>query len=157
MGRKKNFAKYLQFYKQNFGLKGPYEVLVDADFIVACQKMSIPIQRLLGKLVQESIIMKITPCVLSDKRLAEIDKWDVNRNLRRISCPHKNRVSSLKCISHYLKSDAQYCVASLNELTRKAITKIPGVPIFYLLNDILMLQPPSNESCTLANQVTPLL
>lgn len=147
-------------------------LLVDPSFWVGCQERHVDIKRLLGKLVQNEVNLCVTHCTRKDRDFQRMGKLNTNL-LTYLRCNHgKEHPTPHECMLSHMKGinchnsltqlgeqDAQgkktkkFCIASLDEAFRIQVSKMPGVPIFFLSNSILMLQAPSGASKQLLKDV----
>ena len=64
--RQKTVKKHLQFYQNNFGIKPPYNILLDGTFCKAALKCQVNIGDQLPKYLDSEVKIFTTKCVLSE-------------------------------------------------------------------------------------------
>lgn len=101
----------------------------------------------------------VTRCISSDlKQRGESYKSAavVAKRLNHIKCSHlREAVSAEECILSLLETH-QYCVATGNDELRKRVIQVPGIPLLFITNNMIVLDVPSPASTEFAKKVDPL-
>ena len=151
--------KYLRFYRVVYGIKQPYNVLLDGNFIFAALKFKVDIIARLDALLQcnqyNLFITKASLCELLEigakgavslafarKHCREIDHVDSIMHfywsLKRTQNDSKvNRVDDLP--QHYF-------LATQDKALRSSVAKLSGIPALYMNKVSMVLEPPSDAS-----------
>jgi len=142
--RSKKFRKYLQWYRINFNVIPPFTVLLDATFISWAASKSVAIHRLIPKLLSATANLKITKCCLSHIG-TESAAQSLAKRCRVYECGHE--IDNGDCIESLVKENSgKFVVGCQDNDKRIELGKIPGVPLLFLSNNVLMLEPPSPTS-----------
>lgn len=151
--RQKAYRKTLDFYRMHFGIKRPYRVLLDGNFVHACVKNNINVRDRLATVlsdpdvdcqVPEAVIQELTaigePCT-DALQLASTFKLARNRSS---AAPKSAAEGILKLVG--ASNRHGYVVCSQDDHLRKSLNEIPGVPALYLNIGVTVLEPPSRSS-----------
>lgn len=148
-GKGNSARKILAFYRVNFGISSPYQVLCDGPTIYLSLKNDLYIKESLPKLLGTTAYPVLTNCIVEElKALGEeySNAALFAKRVTRIPCAHENPVSATEClISRVKKNEDQKCIVATNdaEILVK-LTRIPGVPVITVVNETkLILKPPS--------------
>jgi len=71
--------------------------------------------------------------------------------LTYLKCNHGSNDSE-ECIKSVIEENPKYFIAVQDETLRKELAKIPGIPLLYLTNNVMMLEPPSLASKKLVQE-----
>lgn len=79
--RYKKAQKYLSFYRNNFGFRAPYHVLVDGTFCQAALKNKINLSEQIPKYLCDTVRLLTTVCVVTEtEKLGKINlEWTERR------------------------------------------------------------------------------
>jgi len=126
----------------NYGFYSPYMVIVDPQFFQMCVTKKVNLLVMLERVLNGSVKVFVTKCIQHhcNENGIEIPK------LNHLECSHNEHVSSEECIKTIIDANPKYCIAVQDESFRKELAFIPGVPLLYLTNNIMMLEPPSMAS-----------
>lgn len=148
-GKGNSARKILAFYRVNFGISSPYQVLCDGPTIYLSLKNDLYIKESLPKLLGTTAYPVLTNCIVEElKALGEeySNAALFAKRVTRIPCAHENPVSATEClISRVKKNEDQKCIVATNDTDILVkLTRIPGVPVITVVNETkLVLKPPS--------------
>ena len=70
--RYKRVQRYLNFYKNNFSFRSPYQVLIDGTFCQAALKNKVNIKEQMPKYLNDQVKLMTTVCVVNETELIGI-------------------------------------------------------------------------------------
>lgn len=152
MGRHKNkwTKKTINFYRYVFKFNPPFKIIIDGNFISISLKKKFDIKTSLEKFLNEKVRLIIPSCIFKELQLIE-DK--IPGILKLISqykieeCNH-NQIDPITCIRNYIgkKNRDKYFVATQDDFLRKQLRKIPGVPLIFFDQNMLLIDKLSPSS-----------
>ena len=152
MGRHKNkwTKKTINFYRYVFKFNPPFKIIIDGNFISISLKKKFDIKTSLEKFLNEKVRLIIPSCIFKELQLIE-DK--IPGILKLISqykieeCNH-NQIDPITCIRNYIgkKNHDKYFVATQDDFLRKQLRKIPGVPLIFFDQNMLLIDKLSPSS-----------
>jgi U3 small nucleolar RNA-associated protein 23 len=154
MGRKKNkwFKKVINFYRYVFKFELPFNVLIDGNFVAISLQKKFEMKELLAKTIGENVHLVIPSCVVHEIRELEskipglmgaVSKYKIEE------CQHGGQVMSPDdCLKTYIgkKNAKKYCVATQDAFLRNHLRKIPGVPLLFFEQNMILVDKPSKAS-----------
>jgi U3 small nucleolar RNA-associated protein 23 len=150
VSRAKKYRKHLLFYKINFGIEPPYKVLVDGPFIQHALDKKVYFRDMIPKILNEKAFPAVTRCIVADIRQRG-DEYSgahtLARRLEHVKCSHTHEtVSANECIKSLVANNNEYFVGAMDEKLRNILYHIPGVPTFFIMNNMLIFDTPSPAS-----------
>ena len=152
MGRKKDkwIKKTLNFYKFIFKFDSPYKVIIDGNFAAIALNKKFELKSSLEKLLDEKIILIIPSCIFKEVQSLENKIPGLVRLLSQYKieqCKH-NFMNPTNCIRDYIgkKNNLKYFVATQDNFLRVQLRKIPGVPLIFFEQNMLLMDKPSRIS-----------
>ena len=146
MGRHKDkwIKKTVNYYRYVFKFDSPFKVILDGNIIAVSLKKKFDLKSKLESLLDEKINIIITSCVF--KEIQEIDK-NIPGLLSLVStykiekCSH-NLLNPINCIQNYIgkKNKNKYFVATQDKFLRSQLRKIPGVPLIFFDQNMLLIE-----------------
>jgi len=153
--RSKKYRRILSFYRIHFGYYPPYRILVDPDFLRLALEKKVYFKESFPKIFQSKAYCVVTRCISADlRRRGESYKAAalVAKRLNHVKCSHlQEPVSAKDCILSLLESH-EYCVAAGNEELKKKVVQVPGIPLLFIVNNMIVLDMPSNSSKNFAKK-----
>jgi U3 small nucleolar RNA-associated protein 23 len=153
--RNKGHRKTLNYFGVVFGLRAPYRVLIDGNFLAVASRLQIEWLRLLPKLLQvqpHNCYLHITECALAElEALGDGQKpaRDEANKIAVMKC-RRNHGHSLKtepsdCILQLVgaKNEGKWIVVTQDAELRSKLRLIPGTPIILVSSNVLVLETPS--------------
>ena len=136
----KRSQHYVQnIYEKYFGIRKPYQVLVDAPFCIDTLKMKIAPMQALTEVFGGTVKLMTTPCIQSElqayDRENEAGAVFVARRFEIRRCQHdKGIMSGSECVRDLIsaKNPHHYCVAGQDLELRKELRKVAGVPLTFI-------------------------
>jgi len=143
--------KHLQFYAVNFGLRAPYKVLPEPEFMQKAMDNKVFLREDLPKLLHDTAYLVVTSCIVHDlgvKGESFSGSAIMAKRLFREKCTHTEAVSSQQCIKDTITSGFSGVIGAQTEEFIKELRNIPGVPIVTVSerNHNLVLEAPSKAS-----------
>lgn len=156
--RHKANRRTLEFYRLVFGVRAPFRVLLDGNFLAAAVKIKMEWARLLPKLLgvpPHLVHLHVTQCVMAElaalgepaaAALAEA------RALPLLTCRAKHghgaECSPAECAARLVGRDnaGKWLVATQDAALRDALRAVPGVPLALISTNVLILEQPAPAS-----------
>jgi len=109
--RHKNARRILKFYQTNFGLKEPYQVLIDGTFAQEALKSKINISEQMGKYLEsEKCKLMTTKCAINETEVlgpATYGAMVILKQFTLVPCDHREKfVTAEKCFRKVLEKKA---------------------------------------------------
>ncbi len=157
---KKSQHSVQNVYEKYFGIRKPYQVLVDAPFCIDTLKIKIAAMSALSEVFGGPVKLMTTPCIQ-----AELDAHDrknhsgaafVARRFEVRRCQHdKGSKSGSECIKDLIsdKNPHHYCVAGQDLELRKDLRKIAGVPLIFILRDTVLMEAPTDKTVEITRKL----
>uniref|UniRef100_A0A1Q3F5T3 rRNA-processing protein UTP23 homolog n=1 Tax=Culex tarsalis TaxID=7177 RepID=A0A1Q3F5T3_CULTA len=142
----KKARKYMSFYINNFGFREPLLTLIDGTFCQAAYKARIQIEDQLKKYFQCELKLIVTACIITEVDNIGGPLTAVCQLLKKFlvhRCGHeKAPISGSACIKSMTKT-CNYIVATQDRGLQEWLRSRPGVPLFYLHNNLVptLVQP----------------
>ncbi|XP_065910465.1 rRNA-processing protein UTP23 homolog [Dysidea avara] len=157
--RYKHARKLISFYKMNYGVREPYQVLVDGTFCQAALKGKIYIKEQLPKYIGSSVQILTTRCAIEETRSIGDDLIGallVAKRFQQRNCGHKHKcIPAADCFTSLIGNDNSnhYFVATQDVELRRKLRRIPGVPLLYINRNTIVLEGVSDTSRDQAKQI----
>ncbi|XP_017780369.1 PREDICTED: rRNA-processing protein UTP23 homolog, partial [Nicrophorus vespilloides] len=150
--RYKKVSKFLSFYKNSFGFKTPYQVLVDGTFCYAALENHINIANDIPRYLHDEVKFLTTYCALIETE--ELGKQVggakvIQKQYALHKCGHEGKaIPGDKCFLSMVKkkNPQHYIIATQDKDLQKRLQRLPGVPVIYLNMKTPILLPPSHAS-----------
>lgn len=149
--RKKHCEKYLAFYRNNFQIHHPYQILVDLTFCQEALQNRVQIKDQLRCYLDGEFKLFITDCIKAEGLLLgsklhgalvvadNFDKWN---------CGHENAIQATSCISSLIRTGNQngFFVATQDHELRNKLKLVAGIPLLHVNHNVIVLEKPSTAS-----------
>jgi rRNA-processing protein FCF1 len=131
---------------------------VDPEFLRVCLEKKLFFKETFPKIMQSKAYPVVTRCIskeLRERGESYKSAAIVAKRLNHVKCSHLQiPVSSKECILSLLESH-EYCVATQDEeLKKKVNQQLVGIPLLYIVNNMIVLDTPSQSSKDFAKQVS---
>lgn len=150
--RQKAAKKTISFYKYNFSFREPFQILVDGTFCQAALKNKIQIKEQMPKYLMGEVQLCTTSCALKELETLGKELYGAKIILQRFQvrrCPHLNSPApATECLLSMLEDSNphHYFVATQDHALTDGLKTIPGVPLFYIILNTIVLDKPSQVS-----------
>ncbi|XP_058475046.1 rRNA-processing protein UTP23 homolog [Solea solea] len=150
--RQKKAKKTINFYKYNFSLREPFQILIDGTFCQAALKNQIQIKEQMPKYLMGEVQLCTTHCALKELETLGKELYGAKIILQKFqvrNCLHfKNPVPASECLLSMLEetNPHHYFVATQDHAVTKGLKKIPGCPLLYIILNTIVLDKPSQVS-----------
>lgn len=150
--RQKAAKKTISFYKYNFNFREPFQILVDGTFCQAALKNKIQIKEQMPKYLMGEVQLCTTSCALKELETLGKELYGAKIILQRFQvrrCPHLNSPApATECLLSMLEGSNphHYFVATQDHALTDGLKVIPGVPLFYIILNTIVLDKPSQAS-----------
>lgn len=156
--RYKKAERYMTLYKNNFGFREPFQVLLDGTFCQVALDHKVNIQEQLPRYLKGECKLLTTACVIDEtKRLGKpvhgayliVSQFPVH------NCGHESPVSASKCLSSFIvenKNRDHYLVATQDHKLRQKIAKEVVCPLIKLANNALVMEKPADRVVSKVNR-----
>jgi U3 small nucleolar RNA-associated protein 23 len=161
MGRKKNkwVKKVINFYRYVFKFEPPFNVLIDGNFVATMLKKKLELKEHLAKVLDENVHIVITSCIVSELR--EINEQipgilDMVLRYKIEECNHGGQTLTPEgCIKNYIgkRNPKKYFVATEDTFLRTQLRRIPGVPLLFFGQNMVLIDKPSKASTEASEKV----
>jgi U3 small nucleolar RNA-associated protein 23 len=147
-------------YEKYFGIRKPYQIIVDAPFCIETLKIKIAPSAALTEVFGGAVKLMTTPCIQAE--LSAYDRQNdsgasfVARRFEIRRCQHdKGSKSGSECIKDLISTDNphHYCIAGQDLELRKSLRKIAGVPLIFILRDTVLMEAPAEKSLEMAKKM----
>ncbi|XP_021351522.1 rRNA-processing protein UTP23 homolog [Mizuhopecten yessoensis] len=150
--RQKRVRKLISFYKNNFGLKTPYNVLVDGTFCKSALAFKVNINDQMPRYLEGEVNIVTTECVKEECAAFGTLLYGPLKILRQFDvqhCKHKKPVKAARCMTSVVKNsrDKQLMIATQDhELREELREKHPGVPLLFVAYNAINMESPTELS-----------
>lgn len=150
--RQKQAKKLISFYKYNFSFREPFQILVDGTFCQAALKNKIQIKEQMPKYLMGEVQLCTTSCALKELESLGKELYGAKIILQRYQvrkCAHfKEPIPASDCLLSMLgkTNPHHYFVATQDHTLTTGLKEIPGVPLFYIILNTIVLDKPSQVS-----------
>lgn len=150
--RQKQAKKNISFYKYNFSFREPFQILVDGTFCQAALKNKIQIKEQMPKYLMGEVQLCTTSCALKELESLGKELYGAKLILQRYQvrrCAHFTEpVPASECLLSLLghANPHHYFVATQDHSLTAGLKDIPGVPLFYIVLNTIVLDRPSPAS-----------
>ena len=152
MGRRKDkwIKKALNFYKFIFKFDSPFKIIIDGNFAAMALNKKFEMKSSLEKLLGEKVNLIIPSCIFKEVQSIENKIPGLLKLLSQYKiedCKH-GLLSPTNCIRDYIgnKNQFKYFVATQDNFLRIQLRKIPGVPLIFFEQNMLLMDKPSKIS-----------
>lgn len=157
--RQKQAKKNISFYKYNFSFREPFQILVDGTFCQAALKNKIQIKEQMPKYLMGEVQLCTTNCALKELESLGKELYGAKLILQRYQvrrCAHfKEPIPASECLLSMLgeTNPHHYFVATQDHTLTTGLKEIPGVPLFYIILNTIVLDRPSQASLDYVQKV----
>lgn len=157
--RQKQAKKNISFYKYNFNFRQPFQILVDGTFCQAALKNKIQIKEQMPKYLMGEVQLCTTNCALKELESLGKELYGAKLILQRYQvrrCAHfKEPIPASECLLSMLgeTNPHHYFVATQDHTLTTGLKEIPGVPLFYIILNTIVLDKPSQASLDYVQKV----
>lgn len=141
----------MSLYKNNFGFREPFQVLLDGTFCQVALAHKVNIQDQLPRYLSGQCKLLTTACVIEEtRRLGKpvhgahliVSQFPVH------NCGHEKPISASKCLSSFIidtRNKDHYLVATQDHRLRNKISKEAVCPLLKLANNALVMEKPPQK------------
>ncbi|KAL4161841.1 hypothetical protein PRNP1_002392 [Phytophthora ramorum] len=165
--RAKGIRKALRQFHFLCGIKPPYKVLLDGNFIAMCMQMKVDVRERVPKYLQvkphecEFFVPRAALEELQMLGEATKEAYDLAKTFKVAEAydlqqedGNEAPVDVSKCIQSIIgdKNDRKFVVCTQEVELRKALRLVPGVPLFYLNRSVLVFEEISRATVAIVRQ-----
>ncbi|KAL6279434.1 hypothetical protein ACE6H2_016315 [Prunus campanulata] len=151
--KQRRHRKIVRFYTACYGLRQPYKVLCDVNFVhhLVVNRIT-PADKALSNILGAPVMLFTTKCAISELKKQDLrhvpshsQALEAAESLISARCNHERAMSADDCIMDIIgqNNPEHFFVATQHADLREKILKIPGVPAIYALRTALFLEAPS--------------
>ncbi|CAB4279048.1 unnamed protein product [Prunus armeniaca] len=151
--KQRRHRKIVRFYTACYGLRQPYKVLCDVNFVhhLVVNRIT-PADKALSNILGAPVMLFTTKCAISELKKQDLrhvpshsQALEAAESLITARCDHERAMSADDCIMDIIgqNNPEHFFVATQHADLREKILKIPGVPAIYALRTALFLESPS--------------
>lgn len=141
----------MNLYKNNFGFREPYQILLDGTFCQVALAHKVNIQEQLPKYLHGQCKILTTLCV--KKETEKLGKslhgaYLILNQFPTHDCGHAEPVSASRCLSSFIidrRNQDHYLVATQDHKLRTKIAKYAVCPLLKLANNSIVIDKPSQK------------
>ncbi|OQR85354.1 rRNA-processing protein [Achlya hypogyna] len=156
--RSKHIRKALRQFQFLCGIKPPYKVLLDGNFIAMCLKMNVDIATRVPKFLQtDKCIFMVTAAAVNElKVLGAADKdmlaaWNLAKTFQTVDGSGDD-VTAAMLAAVGERNERKYIVATQETELRAALRRVPGVPLIYLNRSVLVFEDMSEATLRISRK-----
>jgi U3 small nucleolar RNA-associated protein 23 len=157
--RYKKVGRYLAFYKNHFGFKAPFLILIDGTFCQMALKFKINLADQMPRYLQDKVKMLTTVCVVTETEKLGPALYGAQKIVKQfdtLSCGHeKNPISAADCLLSLIERDnnrGHYLLATQDSALTSKVRRLPGSPVIYLKHNAINFEKPSDASNRIAEE-----
>lgn len=156
--RYKKAERYMTIYKNNFGFREPYQVLLDGTFCQVALVHQVNIQDQLPKYLSGQCKLLTTACVIDEtKRLGKPlhGSYTILSQFPIHNCGHESPISASKCLSSFLidsNNKDHYIIATQDHKLREKLSRSVVCPLIKLANNALVMEKPPKKVLSKVNR-----
>lgn len=149
--RYKKADRYMSLYKNNFGFREPYQVLLDGTFCQVALAHKVNIQEQLPKYLHGQCKLLTTSCVKEETRKLGKPLHGAHLIVSQFpthDCGHEEPISASKCLSSFIidsRNQDHYLVATQDFKLRTKIAKYAICPLLKLANNSVVMEKPTRK------------
>ncbi|XP_008836182.1 rRNA-processing protein UTP23 homolog [Nannospalax galili] len=157
--RQKHAKKHLGFFRNNFGVREPYQILLDGTFCQAALRGRIQLREQLPRYLMGETQLCTTRCVLKELETLGKDLYGAKLIAQKCqvrNCPHfKSAVSGSECLLSMVEegNPHHYFVATQDQNLSVKVKKRPGIPLMFIIQNTIVLDKPSPKTITFVKSV----
>lgn len=151
--RAKSYRKQMLVYNHAFKFREPYQVLIDDQLVLDCQKSHYDLVGGLKRTLQAEVKPMITQCSMQALYATKNqDAIEIGKEFERRRCNHPPREAKppTECIESIVNvkgsNKHRYVVASQEVTLRRKLRKVPGVPLIHMSRSVMVMEPLSGAS-----------
>ncbi|KAG0414221.1 hypothetical protein HPB47_008649 [Ixodes persulcatus] len=151
INRYKRVQRHLTFYKNVFGFRPPFQILVDGTFCAAALKYKVNIREQMPKYLNDEVKLCTTVCAIAESEKLGPAVYGATLVIKQFPvriCGHeKSPITAANCFHTMVrkKNPDHYMVATQDPELSDRVRQLVGVPLLYLFNAIT-LEKPSEKS-----------
>lgn len=151
INRYKRVQRHLTFYKNAFGFRAPYQILVDGTFCAAALKYKINIREQMPKYLSDEVKLCTTVCAVTETESLGPTLYGATLVIKQFPvrrCGHEKKpITAANCFHSMVRkrNPDHYMVATQDHDLSERLRALVGVPLLYLFNAIT-LEKPSEKS-----------
>ncbi|XP_006892405.1 PREDICTED: rRNA-processing protein UTP23 homolog [Elephantulus edwardii] len=157
--RQKHAKKHLSFFRNNFGVREPYQILLDGTFCQAALRGRIQLREQLPRYLMAETQLCTTRCVLKELETLGKDLYGAKLIAQKCQvrhCPHfKTPVSGSECLLSMIEggNPHHYFMATQDQNLSVKVKKQPGVPLLFIIQNTIVLDKPSAKTIAFVKAV----
>ncbi len=136
-------------FERAFGLRQPYQLIVDGDFLETTLKQKMMFRDLLPTVLGGPVKLFTTACVLQELRKNRSEAMFNAKRLEIRRCPHTGRHQpGVECIKSIIGegNEHHYGVCAQSDQLREALRCVPGTPLVFVYKGVLVMEDPSEAT-----------
>ncbi|KAL1767750.1 rRNA-processing protein UTP23-like [Sigmodon hispidus] len=157
--RQKHAKKHLGFFRNNFGVREPYQILLDGTFCQAALRGRIQLRDQLPRYLMGETQLCTTRCVLQELESLGKELYGAKLIAQKCqvrNCPHfKSAVSGSECLLSMVDegNPHHYFVATQDQNLSVKVKKSPGIPLMFIIQNTIVLDKPSPRTVAFVKAV----
>lgn len=146
--RYKRVGRYMSLFRNNFGFRTPYQVLLDATFCQVALDNKVNIQEQIPKYLGGECKLLTTPCVIHESQSLGNALYGATLIIKQFSarkCDHEKPISATQCLLSMVSRDGNkdhYFIATQDNKLRQMVRKSVVCPLLKLKNNTMIMEQP---------------
>ncbi|KAI1504626.1 Fcf1-domain-containing protein [Biscogniauxia marginata] len=149
----KKYKKLMSQFVMGWNFREPYQLLLDADFVITATDCKMDMVRMLADIVHGQVKPMITQCSMRHLYARKSESAiELAKTFERRRCGHHpdeypEPLSTHDCLMSVVDPKSQginkfkYCCAINDEDVRASLRRIPGVPLIYIRRSVMVMEP----------------
>ncbi|XP_054707175.1 rRNA-processing protein UTP23 homolog [Uloborus diversus] len=150
ISRHRRVRRYLNFYKNNFQFRSPFQILIDATFCKEALQCKLNIKEQVPKYLEDpEVKLFTTPCVITEAELLGPKVFGamlIVKQFKARKCGHeKNPICAADCLLSMVSdgNPDHYIIATQDREVTEKVRSMPGIPLMYVKYNAVILEKPS--------------
>lgn len=148
----------MNIYVHAFKFREPFQVIVDDEMILMAEKASFNLVKGLKRTIQGEIKPMITQCCMQALyKTKDQNAIDIAKLFERRRCNHppSDPLTPIECIKSIVlpKNQFKYILATQYIELRNQLRAVPGIPLVFLKNSVMIMDSVSNVTLRYANKI----
>ncbi|XP_060077277.1 rRNA-processing protein UTP23 homolog [Ylistrum balloti] len=150
--RQKRVRKLISFYKNNFGLETPYNILVDGTFSKSALTFKVNISDQMPRYLEGEVNVITTECIKEECAAFGTLLYGPLKILQQFKvqqCKHKKPVKAATCIQSIVNKSppGKLLIATQDHELREMLREThPGVPLLFMAYNAINMESPTELS-----------
>jgi len=158
--REKKARKAVKLYKNIFKFHAPYLVLLDGTFCQSAVTQKLDVRERISSYIDSEVTCCTTSCIIAELEKLGDSTYHAKLSAKKLQmrhCEHReNPVSAVECIKSLINKPekGRFFVGTQDEELKTHLRKVPGIPLFYIHKNIIVLDKPSKVTMDKIDEIS---